>query len=139
MSQTDHFADPTSRAEWDLKGEGRMTHKQRKMLNAVCGCLEQIHWHGNRLGKDDWRHLFSAVAAGQRMMPGWQYGDGRPQGIIMLGKSSLSLTRSEAADAITMAVHLGDHPDTQGIVAKPVRWSDAVLLGLGFNPRDLAA
>ena len=123
-------------ADWQKSGAGRMTDKQRKMLNAVCGCLEQIHWHGNKLDKDSWRHLMSAVAAGQKMFPGWQYGDGRPQGFIMLGKSSMSLTRSEAADAITLAVQLGDDPESQGIKAKPVRWTDTVLLGLGFNPHD---
>ena len=122
--------------DWQQTGNGRMSDKQRRMLNAICGDLEQIHWHGNRLSKDDWRHLLSAASAGQKMMPGWQYGDGRPQGIIMLGKSSLSLTRSEACDAITSGIHLGDHPEEQGIQAKPVRWSDTVLLGMGFNPRD---
>lgn len=116
-----------------------MSAAQRRLLNAVCGDLEQIHWHGNRLDKDSWRHLLSAVSAGQRMMPGWQYGDGRPQGIIMLGKSSLALTKSEATDAITLGIHLGDHPDEQGMDVKPVRWCDVVLLALGFNPADLAA
>lgn len=127
----------TSRADWELSGTGRMTAKQQKMLNAVCGCLAQIHWHGNKLNKDDWRHLLSAVSAGQVMLPGWQYGDNRPQGFIMLGKSSLSLTKTEAKDAITMGVQLGDDPESQGIKARPVQWSDAVLLGLGFNPMDL--
>lgn len=126
-----------SRKDWDFGGESRMTLKQQKMLNAICGCLEQIHWHGSRLHKDDWRHLLSAVSAGQIMLPGWQYGDGRPQGFIMLGKSSLSLTKSEARDAITMGVHLGDDPSEQSITAKPVQWSDAVLRGLGFNPDEL--
>lgn len=121
---------------WDVRGTSKMTAKQMRMLNAICGCLEQIHWHGNMLVKDDWRHLLSAVSAGQKMLPGWHYGDGRPQVIIMLGKSSLSLTKSEAADAITMGVKLGDHPDDQHINARPVVWTDAVLLGLGQNPND---
>lgn len=128
---------PSGRNEWELQGPGRMTVKQQKMLNAVCGCLEQIHWHGDKLHKDDWRHLLSAVSAGQVMLPGWHYGDGRPQGFIMLGKSSLSMTRSEASDAITMGVQLGDNPDSQGIKVAPVMWTDAVILGLGFNPADL--
>lgn len=119
--------------DWQQTGNGKLSDKQRRMFNAVCGDLEQIHWHGNKLNKDDFRHLFSAVAAGQRMMPGWQYGDGRAPGFIMLGKSSLSLTRSEASDAITMAIQLGDDPESQGIQAKPVVWSDAVLHGMGFG------
>jgi hypothetical protein len=118
--------------DWQQTGNGKLSAKQIRMFNAVCGDLEQIHWHGNKLHKDDWRHLFSAVAAGQRMMPGWHYGDGRAPGFIMLGKSSLSLTRSEASDAITMAIQLGDDPESQGIKACPVRWSNTVLMGMGF-------
>lgn len=71
------------------------------------------------------------------MLPGWQYGDGRAQGFIMLGRSSLSLTKSEACDAITMGLQLGDDPQSQGIKARPVSWSDAVLRGTGWNPEDL--
>ena len=124
-------------SDWQVQGNGKISAKQVKMFNAICGDLEQIHWHGNKLGKDDWRHLFSAVSAGQRMMPGWQYDDGRAPGFIMLGKSSLSLTRSQASDAITLAIQLGDDPESQGIKASPVRWSDTVLLGMGFNPKDM--
>jgi hypothetical protein len=124
---------------WNERGNAKISDAQRKMLNAVCGDLAgQIQWHGNKLNKDDFRHLFSAVAAGQRMMPGWHYGDGRAPGFIMLGKSSLSLTRSEASDAITMAIQLGDDPESQGIKAAKVAWSDTVLLGMGYNPRDFA-
>lgn len=123
--------------DWEDKGEGRITDAQRKMINAICGDLSaQVHWHGHRLHKDDWRHLFSGIAAGWRVMQGWDYGDGRPAGIIMLGASSLRLTRAQACDAITMAVHFGDDPESQGVRSRPVIWSDTVLLGLGFNPAD---
>lgn len=122
-----------NKPDWDDRSQGKITEAQRRMFNAVCGDLARhIQWHGNRLNKDDFRHLMSAVAAGQRMMPGWQYGDGQAPGFIMLGKSSLSLTRSQACDAITLAVQLGDDPSSQGIKACPVRWSDTVLRGMGF-------
>ena len=123
--------------DWKLAGEGRMSDKQQRMLNAVCGDLAvQLHWHGNRLSKDDWRHMLSGTMLGWRMMPAIDRGMGAA-GFIMLGGSSLNLSRSQAAEAITVAVHIGDHPDEQGLLAKPVRWSDTVLFGLGFNPRDL--
>lgn len=123
-------------ADWRLSGETRMTEKQRRMLNAVCGDLSaQMVWHGNRLSKDDWRHLLSGTVLGWRMMPAIDRGEGAP-GFIMLGGSSLNLSKTMAADAITQALHIGDHPEDQGLRATPVRWSDAVLLGLGFNPRD---
>lgn len=113
-----------------------LTLEQRKFLNAICGDLAaQIAWHGNRLTKDDWRHMIAGTVLGWRMMPGIDLGDGKP-GMIMLGGSSLDLRKAECAEAITMALHIGDHPDEQGLSCPPVRWCDAVLLGLGFNPMD---
>lgn len=129
----------TARNIFDITGTTRMTDAQRRMLNAVCGDLaQQIRWHGNRLSKDDYRHLFAGTVLGWRMMPAYDRGEGAP-GFIMLGGSSLDLTRDQAKDAITMGLHVGDHPEAQGINCAPVRWSDAVLFGLGMTPEDLAA
>lgn len=126
----------TSPNDWKLDGAGGMTGRQQKMLNAVCGDLaSQLSWHGNRLSKDDWRHMVAGTILGWRMMPAIDRGEGA-QGFIMLGGSSLKLSRSQAAEAITALLQIGDHPDEQGLSAKPVRWSDVVLLGLGFNPND---
>jgi len=120
--------------DWKERGDGMMTDKQRRMLNAICGDLAaQLSWHGQRLTKDDWRHLVAGTMIGWRTMPGIDRGEGVP-GWIMLGGSSLKLTRSMACDAITVLVQIGDHPEDQGMRARAVRWSDTVLLGLGFNP-----
>ncbi len=125
-----------ARKDWDIKGEGRMTDAQRRMLNAVAGDLAaQVAWHGNRLSKDDWRHMLAGTMLGWRMMPAIDQGEGAA-GFIMLGGSSLKLTKSQAADAITTGLQIGDHPEEQRLRAKPVRWSDAVMRGLGFNPAD---
>lgn len=130
------MSQPISPADWKVTGEGRMTDAQRRMLNAVCGDLAaQLSWHSNRLSKDDWRHMLAGTMLGWRTFQGIDRGEGAP-GLIMLGGSSLNLSRSLAADAITVAVHIGDDPQSQGIRAKPVRWCDAVLHGLGFDPRD---
>ncbi len=126
----------SSRGDWELQGSTGMTDKQRKMLNAVCGDLaEQVAWHGNHLSKDDWRHMLAGTMLGWRMMPAIDRGEGAA-GFIMLGGSSLKLTKSQAADAITTGLQIGDHPEDQRLRAKPVRWSDAVMRGLGFNPAD---
>lgn len=125
-----------SPADWQVAGDGRITDKQQRMLNAVCGDLAaQLSWHGNRLSKDDFRHMISGTILGWRMMPAIDRGEGAA-GFIMLGGSSLSLSKSQAAEAITQAVHIGDHPADQGLRANPVQWSDTVLFGLGFNPND---
>lgn len=134
-----HDAELSGRADWDQAGDARMTDKQRRMLNAVCGDLAaQITWHGNRLAKDDWRHMISGTMLGWRMMPGINLGTGAP-GFIMLGGSSLSLSRTQAVAAINTALDIGDRPEDQGLAAKPVRWSRTVLLGLGFSPNAVEA
>lgn len=123
--------------DWKQSGEERMTDAQQRMLNACCGDLAvQVHWHGFKLSKDDWRHLLSGTVLGWRVMRGIDRGEGSA-GLIMLGGSSLNLTKTLAADAITQALMIGDHPDTQGLNCKAVRWCDKVLLGLGINPREL--
>ena len=103
-----------------------LTEQQRKIFNAACGDLSaQINWHGFKLSKDDWRHLISGTMLGWRMMPGIDRGEGAP-GFIMLGGSSLDLSKNQCSDAITQAFLLGDDPSTQGIKSAPVRWCAAV-------------
>lgn len=136
---TINSAERLTRAEWDLDGSGPMTKKQQKMLNACCGDLSaQIRWHGNKLSKDDWRHMLSGTMLGWRMMPAIDRGEGAA-GFIMLGGSSLSLSKTQARDAITCALQIGDHPEDQGLQSKPVRWCDVVYLAMGFDPREMAA
>ena len=116
-----------------------LTEQQRKILNAACGDLaSQLTWHGFRLTKDDWRHLLAGTFLGWRMMPGIDMGDGRP-GFIMLGGSSLKLTKEQCCDAITQAFVIGDDPSSQGINAPPVRWCEAVVKARWMTDEDLAA
>lgn len=115
-----------------------LTEQQRKFLNAVCADLAQhLPWHGGiRLTKDDYRHLVAGTVLKWRFMPGIDTGDGKA-GWITLGGSSLNLKKAECIDAITLALHLGDHPEEQRLASPPVRWSRTVLLGLGYSEADL--
>lgn len=122
--------------DWKLSGTAKMTDAQRRLLNAVCGDLAAgIVWHGNRLSKDDWRHFLAGTVLGWRMLPGIDRGEGAP-GFVMLGRSSLDLTKMDATDAIQLAMHLGDHPEEQGLQCKPVRWCAVVLGAMGFSAAD---
>lgn len=113
-------------AQWRESGAAKMSDKQRRLFNAACNDLaEQMNWHGHHLSKDDWRHLFTGIVLGNRPLPGWDYGDGQ-RSTVMLGRSSLELTKTQATDAITMAFFLGDFPHEQGMSAKPVRWCAVV-------------
>lgn len=100
--------------------------EQRNLLNAACGDLAaQIVWHGNRLSKDDWRHMLSGTVLGWRMMPAIDRGEGAA-GFIMLGGSSLDLNKEQCSDAIDLAFSIGDDPESQGVKATPVRWCASV-------------
>lgn len=114
----------------------RITEEQRRLLNAICGDLSKsLKWHGLAMDKDSWRWLLSGTAAGWKAVPGIQNGEGHA-GLVMLGSSSLKLTKEQATDAIQMGVMIGDAPAEQGLDAKPIRWSDTVLIGLGHSPAD---
>lgn len=103
-----------------------LTEQQRKILNAACGDLsEQISWHGFKLSKDDWRHLVSGTIKGWRMMPAIDRGEGAA-GFIMLGGSSMDLSKEQCIDAITQVFVIGDDPSTQGLKSDPVRWCASV-------------
>ena len=102
------------------------TKEQLNLLNAACGDLSaQVTWHGFRLAKDDWRHMLAGTVLGWRLMPGIDRGEGMA-GLIMLGGSSLKLSKEQARDAITQSLLIGDDPSTQGLKCDPVRWCQSV-------------
>ncbi len=116
-----------------------MPDAQRRLLNAACDDLgAHLLWHSIKLSKDDFRHLICGTLLGFRTVPGIELGDGK-RGWIMLGGSSLDLTRTQATDAITLAFHLGDFPQEQGIHASPVPWSDVVCLARGIPDSERVA
>lgn len=52
-------------SDWQQRGEEMMTPKQQRMLNAICGDLAaQLALHGQRLTKDDWRHMVAGTMLG---------------------------------------------------------------------------
>jgi 2-keto-3-deoxy-galactonokinase len=118
--------------------EPLITEEQKRMLNAACGDLAaQVRWHGFRMAKDDWRHFLCGTVMGWRMMPGYDRGQGAP-GFVMLGGSSLKLTKAQATEAIEMAFHIGDHPEEQGLTCKPVDWCLVIKLARGIPVEEAA-
>lgn len=125
--------------EWQESGAEKMTRKQQKLFNAACGDLAaQINWHGNRLSRDDFRHMIAAAVLGTRLMPAINTGEGGP-GLIMLGRSSRDLNRSEATTAIRMAFDIGDNPQDQNLPARPVRWCQSVVMARWIQADEQAA
>jgi hypothetical protein len=126
------------RTDWQESGREPMTRKQQKLLNAACGDLaEQLRWHGIRMGKDDYRHLLSAVVLGERLVPGVNTGNGNP-GLIRMARSSRELSKSDATEAIRMAFDIGDNPGDQGLPARPVRWCEVIVKARWFTDEQEA-
>lgn len=116
--------------------QSMLSDEQRRLFNAACGDLaNQIVWHGNRLSKDDWRHLISGTVLGWRMLPAIDMGKGAA-GFVMLGGSSLNLHKAECTDAITMAFHIGDDPSSQGLKSNPVSWCQVIRAARGISDAD---
>ncbi|HJR14221.1 MAG TPA: recombination protein NinB [Rhodanobacteraceae bacterium] len=109
-----------------------LTDAQRGLLNAACGDLaRQLPWHGMRLDKDDYRHMIAGTVLGWRTFPGIVDEHGR-SGWIMLGGSSLKLTREQCSLAIDLAFAIGDDPQGQHLDHAPVDWCDKVRLARGL-------
>lgn len=128
----------TKRATEAAPWQEMLRDAQRRFFNDICGDLaDQLRWHGGiRLTKDDYRHMIAGTVLGWRTMPGIER-DGEPAGWIMLGGSSLDLTKDQCSAAITLALHIGDHPEEQRLQSKPVQWGYSVLRGLGYSDDDI--
>lgn len=98
----------------------KRTSEQNRKLNAMCGDLaEQVLWHGQAIGKDDWRHMFvAAYRKEQRIVPGIN------GGFVVLGASSRKLTVSECSEVIEMIYAFG--AEREVIWSDPAeRWQEA--------------
>ena len=76
---------------------------QNDKLNAMCADVaRQVDWHGMKLSKDDFRHMFVAsYRKEQRVVPGI---DG---GFVVLGSSSKKLNVAECSDVIELISAFG--------------------------------
>jgi len=97
-----------------LVGSGTNTPRRRNgaqndRLNAMCGDVaKQVVWHGQRLSRDDWRHMFVAsFRKGQKVVPGI---DG---GFVVLGASSRQLTEAECSEVIELLFAFGAEHNVQ--------------------------
>ncbi|MEX3555276.1 MAG: recombination protein NinB [Burkholderia gladioli] len=85
--------------------------EQNAHLWAMLGDVSrQVEWHGQYLGAEDWKHIFSASLRKQRVAPGL---DG---GFVVLGQSTSRMTIREMSDLIELMHAFG--------AERNVRWSE---------------
>jgi hypothetical protein len=98
-----------------FKRETRSTLQNSRMWAMLQDVADQVTWHGRKLSKEDWKHVFSASLKKQDAVPGI---DG---GFVVLGQSTSKMTVGEMADLMTLMEAFGAE---QGVVFKaPKAWA----------------
>lgn len=79
------------------------TKKQNRILQSMCqDVARQVEWYGQRLSKDDWRHMFvAAYRKDQRTVPGIN------GGFVVLGASSRDLSIAECSEVMELVWAFG--------------------------------
>ena len=81
--------------------ETRSSAQNARMWAMLQDVADQVEWHGRRLSKEDWKHIFSASLKKQDAVPGI---DG---GFVVLGQSTSKMTAGEMGDLMTLMEAFG--------------------------------
>lgn len=76
----------------ELKPEKRSDAQNRRLWALLTEISRQVDWYGQKLTPEEWKHVFSAALAKQKVVPGL---DG---GFVVLGQSTSKMTKGEMAD-----------------------------------------
>ncbi|MGJ7512363.1 recombination protein NinB [Variovorax sp. GT1P44] len=99
-----------------FKRETRSTQQNARMWAMLQDVADQVEWHGRKLSKEDWKHIFSASLKKQDAVPGI---DG---GFVVLGQSTSKMTVGEMADLMTLMEAFGAERDVR--FTAPKSWGD---------------
>ena len=99
-----------------VKKETRSTAQNARMWAMLEDIARQVEWHGRRLSKEDWKHVFSAGLKKQDAVPGI---DG---GFVVLGQSTSKMTVGEMGDLMTLMEAFGAERGVQ--FRAPASWGD---------------
>ena len=104
------------RLRLSVKRETRSTAQNARMWAMLEDVARQVEWHGRKLSKEDWKHVFSASLKLQDAVPGI---DG---GFVVLGQSTSKMTVGEMGDLMTLMEAFGAE---QGVrFSAPQSWGD---------------
>lgn len=80
----------------------RSLEQSARMWAMLTDISQQVVWHGQRLQKEDWKHVLSAALKKQRIVPNID-GDG----FVVLGLSTSRMTVEEMSKLMEIAEHFG--------------------------------
>lgn len=99
-----------------VKPETRSTAQNSRMWAMLEDVSRQVEWHGRKLSKEDWKHVFSASLKKQDAVPGI---DG---GFVVLGQPTSKMTVREMTDLMTLMEAFGAERDVK--FSAPEGWDD---------------
>jgi len=100
-----------------VKPETRSTAQNSRMWAMLEDVSRQVEWHGRKLSKEDWKHIFSASLKKQDAVPGI---DG---GFVVLGQSTSKMTVREMTDLMTLMEAFGAEHEVR--FTAPAAWEHA--------------
>lgn len=104
------------RGTLSFKRETRSTAQNARMWAMLQDVADQVEWHGRKLSKEDWKHVFSASLKKQDAVPGL---DG---GFVVLGQSTSKMTIPEMADLMTLMEVFGAERGVR--FSAPASWGE---------------
>ena len=100
-----------------VKPETRSTAQNARMWAMLQDVADQVVWHGRKLAKEDWKHVFSASLKKQDAVPGI---DG---GFVVLGQATSKMTIGEMGDLMTLMEAFGAEQDVR--FSAPKSWGES--------------
>lgn len=85
----------------ELKPEKRSDAQNRRLWAMLGEVAQQVEWYGQKLTAEEWKHVFSAALAKQKVVPGL---DG---GFVVLGQSTSKMTKAEMSELQTLMEAFG--------------------------------
>lgn len=76
----------------ELKPEKRSDAQNRRLWAMLGEIAAQVEWYGQKLDATEWKHVFSAALAKQKVVTGL---DG---GFVVLGQSTSKMSKAEMSD-----------------------------------------
>lgn len=102
------------RLRLSVKRETRSSEQNARMWAMLEDVASQVVWHGRKLLKEDWKHIFSAALKQQDAVPGIN------GGFVVLGQSTSKMTVAQMGELMELIEAFGAQNDVH--FSAPKSW-----------------
>ncbi len=102
------------RLRLSVKRETRSSEQNARMWAMLEDVARQVVWHGRKLLKEDWKHIFSAALKQQDAVPGIN------GGFVVLGQSTSKMTVAQMGELMELIEAFGAQNDVH--FSAPKSW-----------------